>query len=115
MSKRKLTIDSFFKKKVNDSQTTESSDVLAPNIEQSPPDEQPPAISPNSVQGSSNNPSTTFSNEQEKNDTSSFVRDPGLRPPIWDYPINQRDEFQRKYVNAGPYTHMLANYPYSGE
>ncbi|OMO50620.1 hypothetical protein COLO4_37978 [Corchorus olitorius] len=50
MSKRKLTIDSFLKKKVNDSQTTESSDAPAPNIEQSPPDEQPPAISPNLVQ-----------------------------------------------------------------
>ncbi|OMO77763.1 Zinc finger, TTF-type [Corchorus olitorius] len=42
--------------KVNDSQTTESSDVHAPNIEQSPPDEQPPAISPNLVQDSSSNP-----------------------------------------------------------
>ncbi|OMP04879.1 Zinc finger MYM-type protein [Corchorus olitorius] len=111
MGKRK-TIDSFFKKEVKYSLTTES--FATPNLEQSPSDKQPHVASPSLVKGSSRNPSTNVSNEQEKIDTA-LVYDPGLRPPIWDYPINQRDEFSRKYVNAGPYRHMLTNYPYSGE
>ncbi|GAV70253.1 LOW QUALITY PROTEIN: Dimer_Tnp_hAT domain-containing protein/DUF4371 domain-containing protein, partial [Cephalotus follicularis] len=41
--------------------------------------------------------------------------DPGLRPLMWDYPINQRDEIRRIYITElGPYQHILSDYPYSG-
>ena len=36
-------------------------------------------------------------------DISSLERDPGLRPQIWDYDINRRDEIRRKYIKVGPY------------
>ncbi|KAG8385887.1 hypothetical protein BUALT_Bualt03G0091800 [Buddleja alternifolia] len=30
-------------------------------------------------------------------------RDPGLRKPIWDYSIDERDKIRRAYLKAGPY------------
>ncbi|CAL8162116.1 unnamed protein product [Prunus armeniaca] len=47
-------------------------------------------------------------------DISTLERDPGLRPQIWNYPINQRDEIRRAYINVGPYQPMLSKYPKSG-
>ncbi|XP_038718795.1 uncharacterized protein LOC120011760 [Tripterygium wilfordii] len=44
-------------------------------------------------------------------DTTSFQQDPGLRIPINDYPVNQRDEIRRKYLNAGPFQPKLSEYP----
>ncbi|GAV90630.1 DUF4371 domain-containing protein, partial [Cephalotus follicularis] len=53
--------------------------------------------------------------ENKEVHTTSLERDPGLRPLMWDYPINQRDEIQRKYITElGPYQHILSEYPYSG-
>jgi hypothetical protein len=34
-------------------------------------------------------------------------RDPGLRPPMWDYPVNQRDEIRRAYLKHDPYQLIL--------
>lgn len=46
-------------------------------------------------------------NDYEEIDISSLERDPGLRPPIWKYPVNQQDEIRRAYMKAGPYqTHF---------
>ncbi len=43
--------------------------------------------------------------------TSFFImRDPGLRQPIWTYPVNERDEVRRAYLNVGPYQ-VKFNYP----
>ena len=39
-------------------------------------------------------------------------RDPGKRPSIWNYPINQRDEIRRAYIKAGPYQYIMSKYPY---
>ncbi|XP_059448307.1 uncharacterized protein LOC132179584 [Corylus avellana] len=49
-------------------------------------------------------------------DISSIERDPGLRPPMWDYPVNQRDEIRRAYLNYGPHQLILRKeqYPLSG-
>ena len=41
--------------------------------------------------------------ENEKIDMASLVRDPSLRPQIWEYPVNQRDEIRRAYIQFGPY------------
>ena len=44
----------------------------------------------------------------------SFIEwDPGLRPPMWDYPINQHDEIRRAYLKDGPNC-FITNYPLSG-
>ncbi|KAG8378288.1 hypothetical protein BUALT_Bualt08G0121900 [Buddleja alternifolia] len=32
-----------------------------------------------------------------------FERDPELRKPIWDYPIDERDKIRRVYLKADPY------------
>ncbi|KAH9697195.1 TTF-type domain-containing protein [Citrus sinensis] len=46
--------------------------------------------------------------------TQLLERDPGLRPQIWVYDINQRDEICRAYIMAGPYQPRLSEYPKSG-
>lgn len=45
----------------------------------------------------------------------SLKREPGLRPPIWDYPVDKRDEIRRAYIKAGPYQIILSKYPKSKE
>ena len=50
----------------------------------------------------------------KKIDIASLERDPGKRPPIWEYPINQQDEIRRAYIKAGPYQVNLESYPLSG-
>jgi hypothetical protein len=41
-------------------------------------------------------------------------RDPGLRPQIWQYPLNQRDDVVRAYLKLGPLQPLLQNYEASG-
>ncbi|XP_065847572.1 uncharacterized protein [Euphorbia lathyris] len=52
--------------------------------------------------------------EFEEVDIANLERDPGLRPQIWEYPINQRDEIRRAYLRMGPYQIHLEKYPLSG-
>ncbi|XP_020411638.1 uncharacterized protein LOC18793132 [Prunus persica] len=47
-------------------------------------------------------------------DISTLERDPGIRPQIWNYPVNQRDEIRRAYINVGPYQPILSKYPKFG-
>ncbi|PWA61978.1 hypothetical protein CTI12_AA361770 [Artemisia annua] len=41
----------------------------------------------------------------------SLIRDPGLRPPISSYPVNQQDEIRRTYIRLGPYQLVKSHYP----
>jgi hypothetical protein len=43
-------------------------------------------------------------------------RNPRLRPPMWDYPVNQRDEIRQAYLKYGPCQPILQKerYPLSG-
>ena len=41
----------------------------------------------------------------------SLIRDPGERPLILSYPINQRDEIRRLYIKLGPYQLEKSKYP----
>ncbi|KAG8363729.1 hypothetical protein BUALT_Bualt19G0052600 [Buddleja alternifolia] len=52
--------------------------------------------------------------EKEEIDLFSLERDPGLRRPISEYPIEQRDKVRRAYIMAGPYQPRLGNYPLFG-
>ncbi|KAG7943871.1 hypothetical protein I3843_15G068000 [Carya illinoinensis] len=105
MSKLK-TIDSFFKRKEVD--LPENSSKL-PRIE---PEENPDLNSP--ILESKRIYLTSSTLNSKEIDISSLQRDPGLRPPIWDYPVNQRDEIRRTYLKMGPYQIRLSKYPFSG-
>ena len=41
-------------------------------------------------------------------------RDPALRPQIWQYPNNQRDQVVRAYLHLGPIQPLLKKYKPSG-
>jgi hypothetical protein len=83
------TLDSFFKKKYpSQSEVNTSTHLERPlgmNLEAS--DEHPfkcPRIQPEEV-------NATF-----------LQRDPGLRPQIWEFPINLQDDIRRAYIKAPP-------------
>ncbi|XP_026442252.1 uncharacterized protein LOC113341703, partial [Papaver somniferum] len=46
---------------------------------------------------------------------SRLQRDPGLRPQIWEYNVNHRDEIRRAYIAFGPYRPKISTYPLSGD
>ncbi|GJR45888.1 zinc finger MYM-type protein 1 [Tanacetum coccineum] len=88
-------VDSFFQRTVSP-RIEENTTIEEENKEQLR-DENPPSIS--AVENA------TFS---------SIQRDPGVRQPIWNYPVNKRDEIRRAYLNAGPHRLMLPKYPPTG-
>src|ERR1051325_1927229 len=42
----------------------------------------------------------------------SLERDPGKRPSMWEYNVNQMDEIRRAYLKWGPYQMNLEQYPF---
>ena len=52
--------------------------------------------------------------EIKESENNALERDPGLRPQIGEYHINQRDEIRRAYIKVGPYQPILSKYPKSG-
>ncbi|KAK1354131.1 zinc finger MYM-type protein 1-like [Heracleum sosnowskyi] len=44
-------------------------------------------------------------------DLNTLERDPGIRIPIWQHPVNLRDDIRRAYIKMGPYQPKLAEYP----
>lgn len=46
--------------------------------------------------------------EKEEVDISILEKDPGKRPPIWQYPVDQRDEIRISYLKSGPYQPSLS-------
>ncbi|XP_061358437.1 uncharacterized protein LOC133302645 [Gastrolobium bilobum] len=53
--------------------------------------------------------------EKEEVDISLLEKDPGMRPPIWQYPVDQCDEIRKSYIKNGPYQPCLTKYPASGK
>jgi hypothetical protein len=53
--------------------------------------------------------------EQEKISIDALIHDPGKRPQIWDYCVNQQDEIRRAYMMFGPYQFLMDVYPLSGQ
>ncbi|GJZ12461.1 zinc finger MYM-type protein 1 [Tanacetum coccineum] len=95
MKKKQKRVDSFFQRTVSP-RIEENTTIEEENKEQ-PRDENPPPIL--AVENA------TFS---------SIQRDPGVRQPIWNYPVNKRDEIRRAYLNVGPHRLMLPKYPSTG-
>jgi hypothetical protein len=48
----------------------------------------------------------------EEMDATTFQRDSGLCPQIWEFPVNLQDEMQRAYINVGPCQPILSEYPF---
>ena len=92
-NKKGKNILSFFKPKVDISKSTTPS---SSNIDTSILNEEPPS---------------KF--QRVDFDDTSLERDPGLRIPIWQHPINARDEIRRAYIKVGPYQPHLSEYPRS--
>ncbi|KAL7150065.1 hypothetical protein ABFS83_05G083300 [Erythranthe nasuta] len=44
--------------------------------------------------------------------SNSLERDPGKRPQIWTYPVNQQDEIWCLYIKLGPYHFFFSKYAY---
>ncbi|GFY98405.1 General transcription factor 2-related zinc finger protein [Actinidia rufa] len=84
---------SFFKPKVG---IAKSNTPSSSNVGTSIPNEEPPSKS-----------------QRVEFDDTNLERDPGLCIPIWQHPINQRDEVRRAYIKAGPYQPNLLEYPRS--
>ncbi|XP_062009151.1 uncharacterized protein LOC133725784 [Rosa rugosa] len=56
-------------------------------------------------------PSSSVRVESREIDVNHIERDPGKRPAISSYPINERDEVRIKYILYGPYQPKLEEYP----
>jgi hypothetical protein len=114
MSKFK-TIDSFFKRKKAD--ILESNTPLDFNAETSNVDERrlksPRIEDKEHPCGEALIAELSTLSVNEDNVSSIEVeRDPGLRPPMWDYPINQCDEIRWAYLKHGPYQLILQKEKY---
>ncbi|KAH9626934.1 hypothetical protein KSS87_014995 [Heliosperma pusillum] len=44
----------------------------------------------------------------------SLEREPGLRAPMWPYPVEKRNEIRRAYLKLKPYQPEMKKFPYSG-
>ncbi|XP_052117551.1 uncharacterized protein LOC127747554 [Arachis duranensis] len=103
MSKFK-TIDTFFKRK--DQENEDVSTITTPILE-----------------GSSNFITSSSSLNSSKRprllpnqlDIFHLERDPGMRPMIWNFPPNKRDEIRQAYIKVGPNQPILDNYPFFGD
>jgi hypothetical protein len=83
------TIDAFFKKKNAYSNSKMSSSTSNPQT--LAPEQRPSKMPRNESQ------------VVESFDIYTLQRDIGLRPQIWEYPVNQRDEIRCTYLKLGPH------------
>ena len=90
---RKLTtIVDFFKRKNTQSLEANVSDISSPTSD---------------ILISKNSSTKFWKVDVNEIDISSLERDLGLRPQIWDYDVNQRNEIRRAYIKFGPYQKIL--------
>ncbi|OMO56408.1 Zinc finger MYM-type protein [Corchorus olitorius] len=99
--KKVKTIDVFFKRKSSD-----NCDLSHPVNDDSPSVEANTSKYPRLE---------TKDHSNHSFDINNLERDPGLRPQIWEYPVNQQDEVIRAYLKLGPYRMHLSEYPLSNE
>jgi hypothetical protein len=96
------TIDKFFKR-MDTNAASSSSIVEASNFNISPQEQE-----------QSEEPKRQRLCPEEMNRFQIEV-DPGLRPMIWEFPVNQRDEIRRAYLKRGPCQPILRKYPLSND
>ncbi|GLU17296.1 hypothetical protein SLE2022_336730 [Rubroshorea leprosula] len=113
---KKVTIDSFFKRKERNSDDCGTQSILVTpisNLEFVPNIENFVQLQPNTVPNLEQPPSKVLKIGQNI-DIASLERDPGIRPKISNYPINQQDEIRRAYIQFGSYRNNSQVYPLSG-
>ncbi|KAM6553414.1 hypothetical protein CsatB_014176 [Cannabis sativa] len=99
--KKSTTIDAFFKRKNVEVSTSDVSSNLSVDVDH---------------QNSKNRPTKSLRLDiKEGFDINLLERDPGIRPLIWEYPPEKRDEVRRAYIKAGPYQIILSSYQKSEE
>jgi len=95
-------IDAFLKKKGDDSNSKMSSSTSNPQA--SVPVQRPSKM-------------LRIESQIESIDISTIQHDPGLRPQISEYPVNQQDEIRRAYLKDGPHRFIpsiSSGYPFLG-
>jgi hypothetical protein len=104
------TIDSFFRKKRGDCEANEQA-VHEPVTEEATVHVQPPLLL---LEFEQQNHEEQVHQTQTKDvvfcGIESLERDPALRPQIWQYPPNQRDDVRLAYLKLGPMQPLLKNY-----
>jgi hypothetical protein len=99
--KKSTTIDTFFKRKNVEVSTSDVSSNLSVDVDH---------------QNSKNHPTKSLRLDiKEGFDINLLERDPGIRPLIWEYPPEKRDEVRRAYIKAGPFQIILSSYQKSEE
>ncbi|XP_060974109.1 uncharacterized protein LOC133039273 [Cannabis sativa] len=99
--KKSTTIDAFFKRKNVEVSTSDVSSNLSVDVDH---------------ENSKNRPTKSLRLDiKEGFDINLLERDPGIRPLIWEYPPEKRDEVRRAYIKAGPYQIILSSYQKSEE
>ena len=116
---KRLTIDTFFKRKANEaepSSTPEAEPSSAPDVQtaSSVPNFETPSSIPVVTPSSEIHPRKVQRTDSREIDIASLERDPGLRPSIWEYQVNQQDEICRTYLKLGAFQYRSENYPLSG-
>ena len=106
------TIESFFKRKIQHLEVHTTSSIS--DAETSIPTHQVPIIEACNLE-SQPRPSKSPKVGSKEFDISYLERDPGLRPQIWEYTVDQRDEVRWAYLKVGPYQFILREYPFSKE
>lgn len=111
-------IDSFFKRKRVDCEAQEIEEVPEPESEetqfQETPVQPPLLLLEFGQQSHEEEGQKTHTNEAVFRGTEFLERDPAVRPQIWQYPHDQRDEVRRAYLKLGPMQPRLQNYKPSG-
>jgi hypothetical protein len=95
-------IDAFFKK--NDADPNFKMSSSTSNLQASTLEQRPSKM-------------LRIESQIESVDISTIQHDPGLRPQISEYPVNQHDEIRRAYLKDGPYSFIHSNssgYLFSG-
>ncbi|PWA96730.1 Zinc finger, TTF-type [Artemisia annua] len=121
MSSKQKRIDSFFSRNVLprcEEKTTLEGDNQGTSEDGNPPpipsDENLSLGDDSSSSSDDENPGPGPSLPLENPTFSSIEHDPGLRLPIWKYPVNMRDRIRRAYLRSGPQQLILPMYPTSG-
>ncbi|KAM6540555.1 hypothetical protein CsatB_005002 [Cannabis sativa] len=94
--RKPATIDTFFKRKNSEASTSNVSSISPVDIDH--------------VNFENRSAKSLRLDIKEGFDINSLVRDLGIRPPIWEYPPEKRDEVRRAYIKAGPYQIILSSY-----
>ncbi|XP_022030770.1 zinc finger MYM-type protein 1-like [Helianthus annuus] len=110
------TIHSFFKRKDDEQESKrQKTSTSEPEEHEAPPPPQSNTI-PNEAPPPQSNSNEAPQPQSDTNevDVNLIERDPGKRKPMWEHPVNLREQVRRAYLSFGPYQIELAEYKVNG-